>query len=82
MDLCLGTLWAPERHHLRPELLWHPEAAALASLAGTIEDLRPGRGAPLSTATVKRHFENAYAKLGVNDRASAVAQAMRQGFIG
>lgn len=199
MDLCLGTLWAPERHHLRPELLWHPEAAALSSLAGTIEDLRPGRGAPtlgrawsgrrpilcnqplvgasapaaaamreaaikaviaipavadhetlavleffsldriepcdqlmralngighevgqflsrrrgelqaavltplevqvlqlaanalgapqiagemlLSTATVKRHFENAYAKLGVNDRASAVAQAMRQGSI-
>lgn len=35
----------------------------------------------LSLATVKRHFEGAYAGLGVSDRASAVAAAMRQGSI-
>ncbi|MCW2967959.1 MAG: putative histidine kinase [Solirubrobacteraceae bacterium] len=35
----------------------------------------------VSSATVKRHFEDAYARLGVGDRASAVAAAMRQGFI-
>ncbi len=35
----------------------------------------------VSPATVKRHFEDAYARLGVSDRASAVAQAMRQGMI-
>ena len=35
----------------------------------------------LSPATVKRHFERAYARLGVSDRAAAVAAAMRQGFI-
>jgi PAS domain S-box-containing protein len=35
----------------------------------------------LSPATVKRHFEDAYARLGVSDRAAAVAVAMRQGLI-
>jgi DNA-binding CsgD family transcriptional regulator len=35
----------------------------------------------LSRATVKRHFERAYARLGVSDRAAAVAAAMRQGLI-
>jgi PAS domain S-box-containing protein len=35
----------------------------------------------LSRATVKRHFEGAYARLGVSDRTAAVAEAMRQGFI-
>jgi two-component system nitrate/nitrite response regulator NarL len=35
----------------------------------------------LSPATVKRHFERAYAALGVRDRASAVGEAMRRGLI-
>jgi PAS domain S-box-containing protein len=35
----------------------------------------------LSEATVKTHFENIYRKLGVPDRASAVAGALRQGLI-
>ena len=35
----------------------------------------------LSPATVKRHFENAYAALGVSDRAAAVGEAMRRGLI-
>ncbi|MEY2518062.1 MAG: hypothetical protein QOJ89_5426 [bacterium] len=35
----------------------------------------------LSPSTVKTHFENIYAKWGVSDRASAVANAMRQGLI-
>jgi DNA-binding CsgD family transcriptional regulator len=35
----------------------------------------------LSTATIKRHFESAYAALGVSDRASAVGEAMRRGLI-
>jgi len=35
----------------------------------------------LSPATVKKHFERAYAKLGVRDRAAAVAKAMRLGLI-
>jgi DNA-binding NarL/FixJ family response regulator len=35
----------------------------------------------LSEATVKTHFEHIYKKLGVTDRASAVAEALRQGVI-
>jgi DNA-binding NarL/FixJ family response regulator len=35
----------------------------------------------LSPSTVKTHFENIYAKWDVSDRASAVANALRQGLI-
>ena len=35
----------------------------------------------LSTATVKTHQHNIYEKLGVSDRAAAVAEAMRRGLI-
>lgn len=35
----------------------------------------------LSPATVKTHFEHVYEKLGVTDRAAAVAQALRTGVI-
>jgi PAS domain S-box-containing protein len=35
----------------------------------------------IGPATVKTHFEHIYEKLGVTDRAAAVAEAMRQGLI-
>jgi ATP/maltotriose-dependent transcriptional regulator MalT len=35
----------------------------------------------VSVATVRTHFGNIYGKLGVGDRASAVAKAMRLGLI-
>jgi DNA-binding NarL/FixJ family response regulator len=35
----------------------------------------------ISEATVKTHFEHIYRKLGVPDRASAAAEALRQGVI-
>jgi two-component system nitrate/nitrite response regulator NarL len=35
----------------------------------------------VSPATVKTHFTNAYEKLGVSDRAAAVAQGIRLGVI-
>lgn len=40
-----------------------------------------GRGLHLGTATVKSHIKNLYAKLGVTDRAAAVAVAMRHGLL-
>jgi two-component system nitrate/nitrite response regulator NarL len=35
----------------------------------------------LSTATVKTHLAHIYDKLGVGDRAAAVAEAMRRGLL-
>jgi two-component system nitrate/nitrite response regulator NarL len=39
------------------------------------------RNLHLSTATIKTHLHNLYEKLGVSDRASAVAVAMRRGLL-
>jgi DNA-binding CsgD family transcriptional regulator len=36
----------------------------------------------VSPGTVKTHFQNVYAKLGVSERAGAVAKVLRQGLIG
>jgi ATP/maltotriose-dependent transcriptional regulator MalT len=35
----------------------------------------------VSSATIRTHFENIYGKLGVSDRAAAVARAMRLGLV-
>jgi DNA-binding CsgD family transcriptional regulator len=35
----------------------------------------------VSSSTVKRHFERAYARLGVSDRSAAVGEAVRRGLI-
>jgi two-component system nitrate/nitrite response regulator NarL len=40
-----------------------------------------GRELHLSTATVKSHLKTLYEKLGVSDRAAAVAEAMRRGLL-
>jgi two-component system, NarL family, nitrate/nitrite response regulator NarL len=63
------------------ELLSPREAEILALLA-------TGASAPgiasrlyLSTATVKTHLHHLYEKLGVSDRAAAVAEGMRRGLI-
>ena len=42
---------------------------------------RDRRELVLSTATVKTHLQHLYEKLGVSDRAAAVAEAMRRGLI-
>jgi DNA-binding NarL/FixJ family response regulator len=40
-----------------------------------------GHARRISSRTVRKHLENAYAKLGVHDRLMAVAQARRLGLI-
>jgi two-component system nitrate/nitrite response regulator NarL len=40
-----------------------------------------GRELFLATSTVKSHLGHLYEKLGVSDRAAAVAEAMRRGLI-
>jgi two-component system nitrate/nitrite response regulator NarL len=53
-----------------------------------LRGLVAGKSAPaiaaelhVSTATVKTHLKTLYEKLGVSDRAAAVAEAMRRGLI-
>jgi two-component system nitrate/nitrite response regulator NarL len=68
------------RHDPRPRLtLREREILTLAA---------EGRSAPeiarllfLSPATIKTHLSNIYDKLGVNDRAAAVAKALREGVL-
>ena len=40
-----------------------------------------GKELHLSAATVKTHLQHAYEKLGVSDRAAAVAEAIRRGLL-
>jgi two-component system, NarL family, nitrate/nitrite response regulator NarL len=69
------------RHVVQAGLLTDREGEVLGLLA-------TGASAPdiasqlhLSAATVKTHLHNLYAKLGVSDRAAAVAEGMRRGLI-
>ena len=55
------------------------EVLTLASYGLTCADIAGELG--VSPATVKSHLENSYAKLSVNDKASAVAAALRHGII-
>ncbi len=55
------------------------EVLTLASYGLTYADIAGELG--VGPATVKSHLENSYAKLGVNDKASAVAAALRHGII-
>lgn len=55
--------------------------AVLQSAAHAVSASDIAREMHLSPATVKRNFEDSYARLGVGDRASAVAKAVRLGLI-
>ena len=48
------------------------EGSGAAAIAATLH---------LSVATVRTHIQNGYQKLGVSDRAAAVAAALRLGLI-
>lgn len=55
------------------------ETVALASHGLTSDEIAEQLG--VSEATVKTHFRNIYARLGVSDRSAAVATALRHGLI-
>lgn len=57
------------------------ERQVLALVAGGASAPQIGRQLHLSTGTVKTHLKSLYEKLGVNDRAAAVAEAMRRGML-
>jgi two-component system nitrate/nitrite response regulator NarL len=57
------------------------ERQVLGLIAEGLSAPAVGRELHLSTATVKSHLQTLYEKLGVSDRAAAVAEAMRRGLL-
>lgn len=57
------------------------EREVLELIAGGASAPQVARELHLSTGTVKTHLASLYEKLGVNDRAAAVAEAMRRGML-
>ena len=66
--------------HARPALSPR-ESEVLRLIAEGLTAPAVGRELHLSTATVKSHLKTLYEKLGVSDRAAAVAEAMRRGLL-
>ena len=69
-----------ERAGGRPELTPR-ENEVLQLIADGLSAPQIGKQIHLSTTTVKTHLHTLYEKLGVSDRAAAVAEAMRRGLL-
>ncbi|MGW0520326.1 response regulator [Crossiella sp. NPDC003009] len=76
--LVLGRLRAPkpEEEPLSPR-----EVEVLELVAAGVNNREAARRLFLSEATVKTHLQHIYAKLGVRDRAAAVAEGFRRGLL-
>jgi len=66
--------------HDRP-VMTERERETLTLIAEGLSAPQIGRTLHLSTATVKTHLQHIYEKLGVSERAAAVAEAMRRGLL-
>jgi two-component system, NarL family, nitrate/nitrite response regulator NarL len=66
--------------HERP-VMSDRERENLTLIAEGLSAPQIGRTLHLSTATVKTHLQHIYEKLGVSERAAAVAEAMRRGLL-
>ena len=73
----MGRVRAPEA-----EPLSQRELEVLGLVAGGSTNKEAAARLFISEATVKTHLLHTYAKLGVRDRASAVAEAYRRGLLG
>jgi DNA-binding NarL/FixJ family response regulator len=72
----LGQVRAPEREPLSTR-----ELEVLGLIAAGKSNREAARGLFISEATVKTHLLHVYAKLGVKDRAAAVAVAYQRGLL-
>lgn len=75
----LGAYFAHHTTELRSPSLTPRELEILRQAADGASGPAIARALEISPATVKTHFEHVYEKLGVSDRASAVAVALRGG---
>jgi PAS domain S-box-containing protein len=77
----IGQFLARRRAELEPPRLTPRELEVLQIAAQGLSARETAERLVVSPATVKTHLENIYAKLGVSDKASAVAHGMRHGMI-
>jgi PAS domain S-box-containing protein len=77
----IGHFLSHRSGELKPPVLTAREREVLQLAARAWTAPAIAKEMHLSPATVKRHFERAYAALGVSDRAAAVGEAMRRGLI-
>jgi len=77
----LGRFLSRRRAELSPAPLSEREIEVLRLAAEGLSGPGIAERLVLSPATVKTHFEHIYEKLGVGDRAAAVAHALRTGMI-
>jgi PAS domain S-box-containing protein len=77
----LGRFLNRRRAELGPRPLSEREIEVLRLAAEGLSGPEIAERLVLGPATVKTHFEHVYEKLGVGDRAAAVAQALRTGLI-
>ena len=77
----IGHFLARRRGELSAAMLTPRELEVLQLSATGYARRQIAEEIEVSEATVKTHFEHIYRKLGVPDRASAVAEALRQGLI-
>jgi DNA-binding CsgD family transcriptional regulator len=77
----LGRFLSSHRADLEPRRLSARELEVLTLAAEGLSGPAIAERLIVSPATIKTHFENLYEKLGVSDRAGAVAHALRTGLI-
>jgi PAS domain S-box-containing protein len=77
----LGRFLSQRRSEFGPSRLTERELEVLRLAAEGNTGPAIAKRLVVSPSTVKSHFENIYEKLGVSDRAGAVAQALRTGLI-
>ena len=77
----IGRFLSRRRGELKPALLSRRELEVLQIAADGRQGPAIAEQLGISASTVRTHFENIYAKLGVADRGSAVATALRDGLI-
>jgi DNA-binding CsgD family transcriptional regulator len=77
----IGRFLGRRRAELEPRRLTDRELEVLALAAEGFSGPRIAERLFVSPATVKTHFDHIYEKLGVGDRAAAVAHALRTGLL-
>jgi DNA-binding CsgD family transcriptional regulator len=77
----LGAFFARRRGQLMLSSITARETEVLVLVAQGLTAANIAEQLSISRATVKTHLEHIYLKLGVSNRASAVASALRAGLI-